>query len=179
MDGVSPQTVLSGSRAWSALGFVLTFVPAVVALMVGLDGPPAGGGVAGALLLVGGGLFLLVNALDSLARTIRPNRFRLDPEGFDFETWRGTRRWRWRAYRGLSGIGHQLLRVETATGSIDRVQIGNFPPDLECRLHDHASAHNEALTAPAGPRPSAAPLLVTSGALVALAFLVAGVAAFR
>jgi hypothetical protein len=171
MERRLPETVITGSRAWSAFGFALTFPPAAIALWAGIDSVLSGRGLPGGLVLAAAGAFMLVYSVDSLVRTLKPNRFRLDDKGFSLETWRRTSRWDWRRYRGLGGIGHQLMRVQSDDGRIDAVPIGSWPQDLELHLYAYASAQKVEVTKPAGLRRSAAPLMLLSGLLIALALL--------
>jgi hypothetical protein len=172
MDGKPPKAVVIGSRAWSAFGFVLTFAPGILALWAGIYGWVYGDGVIRETIMAAAGLLMLVYAADNLVRTIRPNRFLLDDEGFELDSWRGTRRWSWHAYRGLRGVGHQALCVEDAEGRARIVAIGNWPRDLEHRLYAYASMRGARIEEPPRLRPSATPMLLLSSALIALALAV-------
>jgi len=171
MDRKLPETLLVGSRAWSAFGFLLVATPGSIALSAGVyafsqNRVPSG------IVYAAIGIFMMVYAFDSLIRTIRPNRLRLHDEGFTLETWRRTSRWKWHQYRGLRGVGHQLLKVERADGTVGNVPIGNWSRDVEHRFYTHASARVN-LDEPAIVRPTAAWELLLSGSLVAFALLVA------
>jgi hypothetical protein len=179
MNGNLSQTVVVGLRGWSGLTFLLTFAPGALALWAAVHGWREGQGIAGVLILAAGGLFLLGHAADSLARTIRPSRFRLDEDGFSLHTWRGTRRWTWGAYRGLWGLGHQLLKVEDDGGRTRSVAIGNWPRDLACRFEAYSSGYAQGDAEASQLRPSAAPLLLLSCALTAFALTVAWLSSGR
>ena len=172
MEGAPPKAVVIGSRAWSAFGFALTFAPAIFALWASAYGWLLGFEVFFQVITASAGLIMVVYAVDSFARTIRANRFLLDDEGFVLESWRGTRRWSWHAYRGLRGVGHQALCVEDAEGRARIVAIGNWPRDLEHRLYAYASMGGARIEEPPRLRPSATPMLLLSGALIALALAV-------
>ena len=107
--------ILHGRRWGSIWILVLTAPPAALLLWAASEQTHFRGlreaGIFAVFAVV-----MLLSALDSLLKAVRPNRLRLTSTGLTLETVYGAKSWTWDQYAGLHGWWHRVLILREKSG---------------------------------------------------------------